>query len=363
MLLKWIYWSKWRWKTGFKKLPTYVGSLKRIRMMTIKIAHANEKIARIAFFLSSFLLVSFAERDLMALRQSWARIAKSTAASVKTLARTAPAKMKSNCGMMPLPVKGEYVITHLCQMICTNSPHSICPANTRAGGIIEHSGIYQLDATCPKEIRICAGTSVHIFDATQSKTQFSRTIFLEKGADLVICWYIYDSHYDLEIRSDGERVKTSIAYLLASKNHIPVSGKIAWKTRHSDSCANVSLVSFAWENGDVTIDGIMDIWPDCKNINAYLQEDAIFLGDHGKIRSIPSLLIRSDDVKAGHSARVEKISGDKLFYLTGRWLDQKSATNLLLESMIGGVFGRFRHIHEKLYQDLQIDILNHITAS
>ena len=93
----------------------------------------------------------------------------------------------------------------------------------------------------------------------------------------------------------------------------------------------------------------------------YLREDNIFLGNTGKIRSVPALRIHSDDVSAGHATRVERISEEKLYYLLSRGLDKKQSTTILLESMVGSLFYRLKNISETLYDDLRFDILTAIS--
>jgi Fe-S cluster assembly scaffold protein SufB len=66
-------------------------------------------------------------------------------------------------------------------------------------------------------------------------------------------------------------------------------------------------------------------------------------------------------VSAGHSARVERISEEKLYYLLSRGLDKKIATTLLLESMVGSLFYRLKNISEALYEDLKLDILTSVS--
>jgi Fe-S cluster assembly scaffold protein SufB len=68
-------------------------------------------------------------------------------------------------------------------------------------------------------------------------------------------------------------------------------------------------------------------------------------------------------VQAGHAARVERVSEEKLFYLLSRWVDKKNATTLLLESMVGSLFGRMKHISETLYEDVKLDILMGVSSS
>lgn len=192
------------------------------------------------------------------------------------------------------------------------------PINLLTTPKINQSGFYWLDATSPDIIDVDENLVIHFFDATAHCEKKTRKIIVGANSEVALCGYMYDTEYDIEFVSGGERCKIDIAYLLASKNSDKVKSKIVSRISHSHSSTNVSIVSFAGEQGNISVDGVVEVSEGCKDAKAYLREDNIFLDSTGKIRSIPGLLIRSNDVQAGHSARVEKMSDEKLFYLLGR---------------------------------------------
>jgi Fe-S cluster assembly scaffold protein SufB len=48
--------------------------------------------------------------------------------------------------------------------------------------------------------------------------------------------------------------------------------------------------------------------------------------------------VASDDVKASHSCKVERVNKDKKFYLESRGLTAKEATRLILEANVKSLF-------------------------
>jgi Fe-S cluster assembly protein SufB len=147
---------------------------------------------------------------------------------------------------------------------------------------------------------------------------FSRRFILEKDAELVLCGYVYNAEYSVEVISAGSGVRSNIAYLLMSQDDKKVKAKIISRASFPHVCTEVSLVSFVGKNGNISVDGIVEVAPNCPKSRVYLREDNIFLDTTGVIRSVPSLLILSADVQAGHAARVERVSEEKLFYLLSR---------------------------------------------
>lgn len=67
-------------------------------------------------------------------------------------------------------------------------------------------------------------------------------------------------------------------------------------------------------------------------------EENIFLGSKGSIRGIPSLLVHSDDVEAGHAARIERVSDEKLYYLRSRGIPKDDAIVMMIESAVRNLF-------------------------
>ncbi|MDR1987273.1 MAG: SufD family Fe-S cluster assembly protein [Candidatus Peribacteria bacterium] len=52
----------------------------------------------------------------------------------------------------------------------------------------------------------------------------------------------------------------------------------------------------------------------------------------------PKLLIESNDVKASHSCKVERINKEKMFYLKSRGISENEVVKLLLEANIKSLF-------------------------
>ncbi len=72
-------------------------------------------------------------------------------------------------------------------------------------------------------------------------------------------------------------------------------------------------------------------------VKGHILEENIFLGSKGNIRGIPSLLVHSDDVEAGHAARIERVSDEKLYYLRSRGVPKDDATVMMIKSSVAGL--------------------------
>jgi Fe-S cluster assembly protein SufD len=76
-------------------------------------------------------------------------------------------------------------------------------------------------------------------------------------------------------------------------------------------------------------DGMIRIQKGAKNTNGYFQSK-ILLFDDAKGRSVPSLEIDENEVKAGHGSTIGRPDPTQLFYMQSRGLPEEEATRLII---------------------------------
>lgn len=70
--------------------------------------------------------------------------------------------------------------------------------------------------------------------------------------------------------------------------------------------------------------------------DSYLKEDTLLLDKTAKIRALPCLEIKTNDVKAGHGATVTNLDSEDLFYLESRGVNKDAARKLIIEGFLNG---------------------------
>jgi len=187
----------------------------------------------------------------------------------------------------------------------------------------------------------------------------SCNIYLTIGNESKVIVYILcteNSPQKIEIFQEGRNTHLEVFGMYASKNidletmlDIRISGK-----GHSSHTRLISMV----ESGQVNISGNLHIAEKSQKINARLDLENIFLGDTGKIHSLPNLFIRSNDIVAGHSSKTWRMSEETLFYLTSRGLSRSDAQKLLqngyFEQTFGNIVDNNREVYERLVSIFQI---------
>jgi hypothetical protein len=124
----------------------------------------------------------------------------------------------------------------------------------------------------------------------------------------------------------------------------------------NNSSSNLDIIWMV-EDKKLSIDSTIEIENWYSWIDAHLDIENIFIWEGGSIKSLPVLLVRSDDIKASHSSKTHKISENKKFYLKSRWLTEKEANFMLLESYFVKIFRCVWMIDKIMYEKLNGDFV------
>lgn len=81
-------------------------------------------------------------------------------------------------------------------------------------------------------------------------------------------------------------------------------------------------------------DGMIRIEESASKTNALLETHSMILGSQASSNQIPQLEIKTDDVKATHSATVAHIEDDELFYLQAKGIPGKQAKKMVVLSFL-----------------------------
>jgi Fe-S cluster assembly protein SufB/Fe-S cluster assembly protein SufD len=77
--------------------------------------------------------------------------------------------------------------------------------------------------------------------------------------------------------------------------------------------------------------------------DTYLTQNILILDRTAKVEAIPALEIKTNDVKASHSATVTKVSEEDLFYMTSRGIAREEARALYVSGFLKDLLGRIAH--------------------
>ncbi|MFK7780174.1 MAG: SufD family Fe-S cluster assembly protein [Candidatus Gracilibacteria bacterium] len=166
-----------------------------------------------------------------------------------------------------------------------------------------------------------------------------------------------ENEYKINFIQNKKSSTLLVKYLLLSKNNNKLKVKIASELSASFVKSNIKIISIVGNNGLVDIDGIIQINKGIKKVDGNLIEENLFLGNSGKVKGIPTLLVRSSDVKASHSCKIERINDDQLFYLRSRGIGRENALSMVIEARIKSLFLCLSMVDNDFYEKLINNII------
>lgn len=159
-------------------------------------------------------------------------------------------------------------------------------------------------------------------------------IILKKNSKLFLIGLIFDGwegDRNLQIKAKAIGAKCEILFFILGKNNSNFSAKIEAYHQAPKTQIKASLRAALTDKAAGNIEGNWKIEKGASGANAYFSHHTLLLSEEAKAKTSPNLEIKTDDVKAGHSASVGKIDEDALFYLLSRGLNEIDARALLVE--------------------------------
>ena len=132
---------------------------------------------------------------------------------------------------------------------------------------------------------------------------------------------------NIELVKEGGNVHVVGIFLGSENNSVTFNTKILHKSPKTKSRTTIRGVFF--NNSSINNDAMVTIQKGAKGADGYFNSK-ILLFDDAKGRSVPSLEIDENDLKAGHASTVGRPDDNQLFYLRSRGLSEKAAEKLIV---------------------------------
>lgn len=132
---------------------------------------------------------------------------------------------------------------------------------------------------------------------------------------------------------DGARSEASWIVVARAGEHPQAVIRNAFEARNG--AGEVAMRAVALAKGQALLDGRIEIGLGGGGTQTYLTQEALMLDSSAKIDAIPGLEIKTNDVKASHSATVSRVNPDDLFYAGSRGIDPEAARRMLVEGFLG----------------------------
>jgi len=102
----------------------------------------------------------------------------------------------------------------------------------------------------------------------------------------------------------------------------------------------ITLKGLASGTAKAGMDGMIEITERGGGTDTYLTEDVLMLDPTATVDAVPGLEIRTNDVKASHSATVSRVTREDLFYFQSRGIDEATARQMFVQGFLSTLLER-----------------------
>ena len=145
----------------------------------------------------------------------------------------------------------------------------------------------------------------------------------------------------------GAQAESSVDWLFYSKNserqHINARNVF----HAQDGGGEIVMKGVAENEAHTVCAGMIEIELDGGGTDTYLTEDVLMLDTTAKVDAVPGLEIKTNDVKASHSATVSKVTAENLFYFASRGIPGHVAREMYVLGFLGGLTQRIANERER----------------
>ncbi len=98
----------------------------------------------------------------------------------------------------------------------------------------------------------------------------------------------------------------------------------------------ITMQGVAEHTAHILCNGLINIGEGGKGTDTYLTESVLMLDPTAKVDAIPGLEIKTNDVKASHSATVSRVTTEDLYYFAARGIPEKEAREMFIVGFLSG---------------------------
>jgi len=148
------------------------------------------------------------------------------------------------------------------------------------------------------------------------------------------------------------KLKMTLIFIGTEKNHFDLETVFDHEDLATISDITVKVVMF--DESNLNFLGNVVIPEAGQKSEASLKCQTLLMSHQAQAKTIPSLEIIANDVKAGHEASIGRVDDELMFYLETRVFDQMTAERLLVE---GFLLEALNNLEEKVREELWENIL------
>jgi Fe-S cluster assembly protein SufD len=164
------------------------------------------------------------------------------------------------------------------------------------------------------------------------------------GAGAALKLHIITLHPDIthDIRSHvtGTGTESSIDWMFYAKGSERQMLHVRNIFDGREGTGEILMRGIAEQQAHTECKGLIEIGLGGGGTNTYLTQEVLMLDATSKVDAVPALEIKTNDVKASHSATVARVTEEDLFYFGARGIDPHEARRMFVLGFLGDITDR-----------------------
>lgn len=245
----------------------------------------------------------------------------------------------------PETPRAEYVLSGVARLLILASAETIATA------------VVRIDGAADVELRagVAAGASLTIVTVQQSSDEAVRIVQrAQVGDGASILWQnaTFGGAVEQALVSTltGPHANSAVDWLFYAHEQETqrLSARNEFQAREGGG--EMLMQGVAEDKAHVRCDGMILIGLGGGGTQTYLTESVLMLDPTAKVDAIPGLEIRTNDVKASHSATASRVTEEDLFTFAARGIPAAEARQMYIIGFLGAIAGRI--VDERVRSDV-----------
>jgi hypothetical protein len=186
---------------------------------------------------------------------------------------------------------------------------------------------------------------------------FTQDICVKESGQYFCCIVVHDAQCDIVVHSDVVDVDLHIIVISYAAHQKNVRLSLDAHTDRDGVAVDMTLLSLVGEDGFVDIQWGIHMPVGVAKTQGRLLEDNIIFHPSARIKALPKLDIRSNDVQASHGAKIHTIDDKELFYMQARWLSLAASKKLYIQWYMQSLFATIPAIDPVFAQEQEENII------
>lgn len=153
--------------------------------------------------------------------------------------------------------------------------------------------------------------------------------------------------HDLVSTLDGTDSESAVDWMFYAKGTEKQKLTVRNVFNGPNGRGEILMRGIAEQKGHTECRGLIDIGLQGGGTNTYLTQEVLMLDPTSKVDAIPALEIKTNDVKASHSATIARVTEEDLFYFGARGIAPAEARRMFVLGFLGDITQRITSDEER----------------